>query len=163
MDPQQTYICYHGNQYSFLQHILPENKVSVPLENRPTIKAQSRNDIRNMEFINTPEKINNQSLFSVRGTGPYALYSQSIDTESMLRTLNQPLNECSQQRYTPSINSSLYTYNTISNPSTSLNGDGAPLNYHIEHQKPECIKEQYQLENNMRRFNNATRNSKYVQ
>ena len=162
MDPRQSYICYHGNQYSFLQHILPENKVSLPLENRPTIKAQSRNDVRNMEFINTPENNNNSRLFSVIGSGPYSLYSQAIDNESMLRTLNEPLNECSQQRYTPSMNSSLYGYNTISNPSPALNGDGAPLNYRIEHQPPECIKEQYQLENNMRRFNNATRNSKYV-
>jgi hypothetical protein len=75
----QTYICYHGDQYSFLQHILPENKVIPPLDQRPTIKAQSRHDVRDLTFVDSHENLVMNRMFNVRGSAPYSLYANAVD------------------------------------------------------------------------------------
>jgi hypothetical protein len=159
----QTYICYHGDQYSFLPHILPVNKVIPPLDQRPTIKAQSRHDVRDLTFVDSHENLVMNRMFNVRGSAPYSLYANAVDKESILRTLNEPLNDCADLRYKPSMNSSLFKPNTVPSNHTEIQYHeiNSPASCVIKHQSPETIKEQYQLDKNRLRFHNHTRSAKY--
>ena len=161
-----TYICYHGDQYSFLPHILPQNKVLLPLEQRPTIKPLAKKDVRDLRFVDTHENLAANRMFNVRGAAPYSLYAAAIDKESVLRTLNEPLNDCANLRYKPSMNSSLFNVNTVPNAramgtAPQYHEINAPASCVIRHQRPDEIKEQYQLAENSRRFHNHTRSAKY--
>jgi hypothetical protein len=159
----QTYICYHGDQYSFLPHILPQNKVMLPLEQRPTIKSQNRKDERQFHLVDSHENMAMNRMFNVRGAAPYSLYARAIDQESILRTLNEPLNDCADLRYKPSVNSPLFRPNIIpaNQSGVQYHEINAPASCVIKHQSPDTIKEQYQLDKNRLRFHNHTRNSKY--
>ena len=139
-----TYICYHGDQYSFLPHILPQNKVMLPLEQRPTIRPCTKKDVRDLRFVDTHENLSSNRMFNVRGAAPYSLYAQAVDKESILRTLNEPLNDCQEMRYKPRMDSSLYHVNTVPNYNGMMKYHevNAPASCVVKHQRPEEVKAQ---------------------
>jgi hypothetical protein len=90
----RSYICFHGNQYSTLKHILPTNQHAIaPIDRRPTLKGnhgciENGVDNRNITFIDSHENMANSRIFDTRASGgPYHIYSSAIDIESDLRSL----------------------------------------------------------------------------
>lgn len=160
----RRYMCYNGDQYTFLNHILPQNHIELPLDQRPTIRPCTKKDVRDLTFVTSQERVRGSRNTNVRGGAPYQFYSRAIDVESQLRTLNQPLNDCDAQRYQPSTNSSLYHVNTVSNTTKHYQEINSPASCVVPSKNtntPCSLEQQYQTEFNDGRFHNHTRNSKY--
>lgn len=160
----RRYLCYHGDQYTFLRHIMPESQVNLPLDQRPTIKGCNKKDERDLNFIVNQEKVMGGTL-NARGKAPYQFYANAVDAESVLRTLNEPLNDCSEKRYKPSMNSSLFKVNTLpqkgSPPIYEEINSPASCIVPSEQKGPCPLHLQYQTQFNDGKFNNCTRYSKY--
>jgi len=152
--------CDDDKTRSHLFYYTPGNHYAPPIPHRPTWKgATGTPNQRPDNLIETPEtNYGMSSGFTVDG-GPYAMYSNNVDMESSLRTLDQPLNKGRWGQKSFGNQSNLYSANHVKNS-------------HIVKDHPMCRPEtacaynndpcenphKYNHDNmNMALFNNSTR------
>ena len=102
----------HWDPTKMLRHILPQEKVTLVQDFRPYVKVCKKYVTSGpaMEAPLPPDHM----VFPMGGEFyPPGRYSQAIDEESALRTLDKPLDKwCPSTRYIPAINSNMYVANT---------------------------------------------------
>jgi len=98
----------HWDPTQMLRHILPQQRVELPLDFRPWVKVCKQYVTSGpAEAAPLPPQ---DMVFPTGGEFyPPGRYAAAIDKESVLRTLDQPLDTwCPTSQYIPSPNSSLY-------------------------------------------------------
>jgi hypothetical protein len=102
----------HWDPTEMLRHILPQQKVGLPQDFRPWVKV-CKNYVTSGPTIPSPMPPKDM-VFPMGGEFyPPGRYSNNIDKESVLRTLNHPLDKwCPSTQYIPSENSNLYISNS---------------------------------------------------
>lgn len=98
----------HWDPTEMLRHILPQQKVGLPQDFRPWVKV-CKNYVTSGPTIPSPMPPKDM-VFPMGGEFyPPGRYSNNIDKESILRTLNHPLDKwCPSTQYIPSQNSNLF-------------------------------------------------------
>jgi len=102
----------HWDPTQMLTHILPQQKVSLPMDFRPLVKV-CKNYVTSAPPVEAPAPPSDM-VFPMGGTFyPPSRYANGIDKESVLRTLDHPLDRwCTERQYIPSENSNMYVPNT---------------------------------------------------
>ena len=98
----------HWDPTKMLKHILPQQKVSLPMDFRPLVKV-CKNYVTSAAAEMAPVPPDNM-VFPMGGSFyPPTRYADAINDESVLRTLDQPLDRwCTQKQYIPSEDSNMY-------------------------------------------------------
>jgi hypothetical protein len=169
----RSYHCYHGNQYTFLNHILPTNQyVNPPINRRPTIKGNDgcisqRHERRDIKFIDSHENmINNRIFDTTTATGPYQIYSSAIDVESSLRSLDNKNTKDTVQRIPRDSELFVGHLNLPENNETKKYYNTQIANTFKDDPMKDfgcTMEEKYDLVSNNRIFNNPTKNAVYNQ
>lgn len=98
----------HWDATEMLRHILPNQKVELPQDFRPWVKV-CKNYVTSGPTIPAPMPPKDMVFPPGGDFYPPGRYASNIDKESVLRTLNQPLNKwCPTDKYIPPTNSNLY-------------------------------------------------------
>jgi hypothetical protein len=98
----------HWDPTEMLRRILPQQKVVLPQDFRPWVKV-CKNYVTSAPATEAPMPPDNM-VFPMGGEFyPPGRYSANIDKESVLRTLDKPLDKwCSSTQYIPKKNSTMY-------------------------------------------------------
>lgn len=98
----------HWDPTEMLKHIIPQQKVGLPEDFRPWVRV-CKNYVTSGPTIPAPMPPNNM-VFPMGGEFyPPGRYAANIDKESILRTLNYPLDKwCPTTKYVPPENSNLF-------------------------------------------------------
>jgi hypothetical protein len=98
----------HWDPTKMLRHILPEQKVRLPQDFRPLVKV-CKKYVTSGPVMESPMPPSNM-IFPMGGEFyPPGRYSANIDKESVLKTLNHPLDKwCTSTQYIPKQNSNMY-------------------------------------------------------
>lgn len=98
----------HWDPTEILRHILPQQKVGLPEDFRPWVKV-CKNYVTSGPTVPSPMPPKDM-VFPMGGEFyPPGRYAANIDKESVLRTLNHPLDKwCPSTKYIPSQNSNMY-------------------------------------------------------
>lgn len=98
----------HWDPTEMLRHIIPQQKVGLPQDFRPWVKV-CKNYVTSGPAIMAPMPPNNM-VFPMGGEFyPPGRYSANIDKESILRTLDHPLDKwCPATKYIPTQESNMY-------------------------------------------------------
>jgi len=97
----------HWDPTLIIKHTLPQQKVSLALDPRPLVKICK--EYRGYPDVPAPEPPSNMVFPSGGAFYPPGRYAQSIDKESILRTLDHPLDRwCTDTQYIPSMDSTMY-------------------------------------------------------
>ena len=98
----------HWDPTKMLRHILPQQKVDLPQDFRPWVKV-CKNYVTSGPPIAAPMPPNNM-VFPMGGEFyPPGRYSANIDKESVLKTLDRPLDTwCPSTQYIPKETSNMY-------------------------------------------------------
>jgi hypothetical protein len=98
----------HWDPTEMLRRILPQQKVGLPQDFRPWVKV-CKNYVTSAPMIEAPLPPNNM-VFPMGGEFyPPGRYSNNIDKESVLRTLDHPLDRwCPSTKYIPNEYGDLY-------------------------------------------------------
>ena len=98
----------HWDPTKMLRHILPTRHVTLPQDFRPLVKVctEYKTSAPAQEAPLPPSDM----VFPMGGSVyPPGRYSSAIDRESVLRTLDQPLDRvCAVKQYIPSVKSNMY-------------------------------------------------------
>jgi hypothetical protein len=98
----------HWDPTQMLKHIIPQQKVALPQDFRPWVKV-CKNYVTSAPAIPAPMPPQDMVFPPGGDFYPPGRYSANIDNESMLKTLNQPLDKwCSTNKYIPSPTSNMY-------------------------------------------------------
>lgn len=98
----------HWDPTQMLRHILPQQKVSLPLEFRPWVKV-CKNYTTSGPVIENPSIPSSLVLPMGGEFYPNSRYVNAIDKESVLRTLDHPLDKwCPSSQYIPKQDSNMY-------------------------------------------------------
>jgi hypothetical protein len=98
----------HWDPTQMLRHILPQQRVALPLDFRPWTKI-CKNYVTSAPQEDAPLPPSNMVFPTGGSFYPPGRYSAAIDEESVLRTLNQRLNRsCPTSQYVPSQASNMY-------------------------------------------------------
>lgn len=98
----------HWDATQMLKRILPQQKVGLPMDFRPLVKV-CKNYVTSAPPEMAPEPPANM-VFPMGGSFyPPTRYADAIDRESILRTLDHPLDRwCTDTQYIPSEDSTMY-------------------------------------------------------
>ena len=98
----------HWDPTEMLRHIIPQQKVDLPLDFRPFVKV-CKNYVTSAPAIPAPMPPVNM-VFPMGGEFyPPGRYSANIDQESILKTLDHPLDKwCPTTKYIPKMSSNMY-------------------------------------------------------
>jgi hypothetical protein len=98
----------HWDPTQMLRHILPQEKVALPEDFRPWVKV-CKNYVTSAPAIPAPMPPKNVVFPSGGEFYPPGRYSANIDQESVLRTLDKPLDKwCPTTKYIPSQESNMF-------------------------------------------------------
>lgn len=98
----------HWDPTQMLRHILPQQRVALPLDFRPWTKV-CKNYVTSSPEAGAPMPPSDMVFPTGGAFYPPGRYSAAIDKESTLRTLNQRLNRsCPTSQYVPSQASNMY-------------------------------------------------------
>jgi hypothetical protein len=98
----------HWDPTQMLRHILPQQKVNLPQDFRPWVKV-CKNYVTSGPAIEAPMPPKNMVFPSGGSVYPPGRYSANIDKESVLRTLDHPLDKwCPSTQYIPRQDSNMY-------------------------------------------------------
>ena len=98
----------HWDPTEMLRHILPQQKVGLPEDFRPWVKV-CKNYVTSAPAIPAPMPPNNMVFPTGGEFYPPGRYAAAIDQESVLRTLNHPLDKwCPSTKYIPKQSSDMY-------------------------------------------------------
>lgn len=98
----------HWDPTRMLAHILPQQKVALPLEFRPWVRV-CKEYVTSAPATPAPMPPSNMVFPTGGEFYPPGRYSASIDTESVLRTLDHPLDKwCPGSHYVPRQDSDLF-------------------------------------------------------
>ena len=98
----------HWDPTRMLKHIMPQQKVALPQDFRPWVKV-CKNYVTSGPMVEAPLPPKDMVFPTGGEFYPPGRYAQSIDKESMLRTLNNPLDKwCPTTQYIPSEDSTMY-------------------------------------------------------
>jgi len=102
----------HWDPTAMLRHILPQQKVGLPQDFRPWVKV-CKKYVTSGPAMEAPLPPKNM-VFPMGGEFyPPGRYSNNIDKESVLRTLDHPVDKwCPSDQYIPSQNSNMYVSGT---------------------------------------------------
>jgi hypothetical protein len=98
----------HWDPTEMLRHIIPQQKVDLPQDFRPWVKV-CKNYVTSAPAIPAPMPPKNMVFPPGGEFYPPGRYSANIDKESVLRTLNHPLDKwCPTTKYIPREDSDMY-------------------------------------------------------
>jgi hypothetical protein len=98
----------HWDPTEMLRHIIPQQKVGLPEDFRPWVKV-CKNYVTSGPTIPAPPTPANMVFPPGGEFYPPGRYSANIDKESVLRTLNHPLDKwCPSTKYIPRESSNMY-------------------------------------------------------
>ena len=98
----------HWDPTEMLRRILPQQHVALPQDFRPWTKV-CKNYVTSAPMIEAPMPSKNMVFPTGGQFYPPGRYSQAIDDESILRTLDKPLDKwCATTKYVPSEDSTMY-------------------------------------------------------
>ena len=98
----------HWDPTEMLRHILPQQKVGLPQDFRPWVKV-CKNYVTSAPMIEAPLPPTNMVFPTGGEFYPPGRYSNNIDKESVLRTLDHPLDKwCPSTKYIPKEYGDLY-------------------------------------------------------
>lgn len=98
----------HWDPTQMLRHILPQQRVGLPEDFRPLVKV-CKQYVTSAPAIEAPMPPTNMVFPTGGSFYPPGRYSESIDKESSLRTLNNRLDKwCPTTEYIPSLDSTMY-------------------------------------------------------
>lgn len=98
----------HWDPTQMLRHILPDQSVGLPQDFRPWVKV-CKNYVTSGPAIKAPMPPVNMVFPPGGEFYPPGRYAQAIDKESILRTLNQPLDKwCLDGKYRAPLDSDMY-------------------------------------------------------
>jgi hypothetical protein len=98
----------HWDPTEMLRHILPQQKVGLPQDFRPWVKV-CKNYVTSAPMIEAPLPPKNMVFPTGGEFYPPGRYSNNIDKESVLRTLDHPLDKwCPTTQYIPRETSNMY-------------------------------------------------------
>lgn len=98
----------HWDPTEMLRHIIPQQKVGLPEDFRPWVKV-CKNYVTSGPAILVPMPPKDMVFPTGGEFYPPGRYSANIDKESVLRTLNHPLDKwCPTTKYIPRENSNMY-------------------------------------------------------
>ena len=98
----------HWDPTEMLRHIMPQQKVSLPEDFRPWVKV-CKNYVTSAPAVPAPMPPKDMVFPPGGEFYPPGRYSANIDKESVLRTLNHPLDKwCPSTQYVPRETSNMY-------------------------------------------------------
>jgi len=98
----------HWDPTQMLRHVVPHEKVGLPLEFRPFVKVCL--NYQTSGPVERPPETPADMVFPPGGEFyPPERYSAAIDAESALRRLDRPLRIPEQEQYIPPIDSDMFT------------------------------------------------------
>ena len=157
----------HWDATEMLRRILPQQKVALPMDFRPLVKV-CKNYVTSAPPVEAPMPPSNMVFPSGGSVYPPGRYSAAIDDESVLRTLDHPLDRwCTNTQYIPSEDSNMYVAGTtvpdrkpISNEFIS---ELAMPKVLLRHDTYSCRTENDQayMERSNRLFGNPTKQDRY--
>jgi hypothetical protein len=98
----------HWDPTRMIAHILPQQKVALPMDFRPFVRV-CKEYVSSAPSVVAPLPPSNMVFPTGGEFYPPGRYTASIDTESVLRTLDHPLDKwCPSSRYVPRQDSDLF-------------------------------------------------------
>lgn len=98
----------HWDPTMILKHVLPQQKVGLPLEFRPWVKV-CKNYVTSGPTMQDPLVPKDMVFPSGGNVYPNVRYRNGVDKESVLRTLDHPLDKwCPSTQYIPRQDSNMY-------------------------------------------------------
>jgi len=97
----------HWDPTEMLRHILPQQKVGLPMDFRPLVKV-CKNYVTSGPMVPSPMPPKNMVFPTGGEFYPPGRYAAHIDQESVLRTLDQPLDKWCTTQYIPKQTSNMY-------------------------------------------------------
>jgi len=157
----------HWDPTQILKRTLPTQKVGMPLDFRPLVKI-CKNYVTSAPPVEAPVPPSNM-VFPMGGSFyPPSRYSNAIDQESVLRTLDHPLDRwCNDTQYVVSEDSNMYhAGSTVPDRQPISNmfiSELAMPKVLIRHDKYDCRSDNDQayMERSGRLFNNPTKQDRY--
>ncbi len=157
----------HWNPSFIIERTLPQQKVSLPLDFRPLVKI-CKNYVTSAPPIKAPMPPKNM-VFPMGATFyPPGRYSEAIDQESVLRTLDHPLDRwCTDTQYIVSEDSQMYhAGSTVPDRkpiSNAFISELAMPKVLLRSENYNCRTENDQayMERSPKLFNNATKTDRY--
>ena len=157
----------HTDPGLIIRRTLPQQKVGLPMDFRPLVKV-CKNYVTSAPPVEAPMPPSNMVFPSGGSVYPPGRYSAAIDDESVLRTLDHPLDRwCTNTQYIPSEDSNMYIAGTtvpdrkpISNEFIS---ELAMPKVLLRHDTYNCRTEndQVYMERSSRLFGNPTKQDRY--
>ena len=156
----------HWDPTQMLKHIIPQQKVGLPQDFRPLVKVCKRY-VTSGPVVPSPMPPNNMVFPTGGEFYPPGRYAENIDQESVLRTLNHPLDKwCPTTKYIPKRTSNMYVSGStvpdrkpVSEFVTELSMPQALLRKDVYNCRSE--NDAKYLNRSTRLFNNPTKQDRY--